>query len=76
MSDHFDWLHEIAHSPGPPPGRRRESRSAVDSIFTILCGRDDETIPAGERLPRPLIDMHWVKWLGEDSVEFHLPPAR
>jgi hypothetical protein len=26
----------------------------VNSIFTILCGPDDETIPAGDRLLRPL----------------------
>ena len=48
----------------------------VNSIFTILCGPDDETIPAGDQLLRPLFGMHRVEWPGEDSIEFHLPPGR
>ena len=52
------------------------STRTVSSIFTILCGPDDETIPAGDRLLRPLFGMHRVEWPGEDSVEFHLPPGK
>ena len=48
----------------------------VNSIFTILCGPDDEAEPAGDRLLRPLFGMHRVEWPGEDSVEFHLPPGK
>src|SRR5262249_38046633 len=48
----------------------------VNSIFTILCGPDDETIPAGNRLLRPLFGMHRVQWPDEDSVEFHLPQGK
>jgi SAM-dependent methyltransferase len=48
----------------------------VNSIFTILCGPDDETVPAGDELLRPLFGMHRVEWPGEDSVEFHLPQGK
>jgi SAM-dependent methyltransferase len=48
----------------------------VNSVLSILCGFDDETIPAGERLLRPQFGMHRVEWEGDPSVEFHLPPGK
>jgi hypothetical protein len=48
----------------------------VNSILTILCGPDDEMIPVGDALLRPLFGMHPVEWPGEDPVEFHLPPGK
>jgi SAM-dependent methyltransferase len=48
----------------------------VNSVLSILCGFDDETIPAGDRLLRPQFGMHRVEWEGEESIEFHLPPGK
>jgi SAM-dependent methyltransferase len=70
--DPYRWIPEAARLLRP----RGELVFLVNSIFTILCGPDDETVPAGDRLLRPLFGMHRVEWPGEDSVEFHLPPGR
>ncbi|HWH20139.1 MAG TPA: class I SAM-dependent methyltransferase [Solirubrobacterales bacterium] len=70
--DPYAWIPEAARLLRPGG----ELVFLVNSIFTILCGPDDETVPAGERLLRPLFGMHRVEWPGEDSVEFHLPPGR
>jgi Replication-relaxation len=32
----FDWFHEIAHSVGPPPGRRAPEQLIADAILTYL----------------------------------------
>jgi SAM-dependent methyltransferase len=70
--DPYRWIPEAARllRPGGEPV------FLVNSIFTILCGHDDDTIPAGDELLRPLFGMHRVEWVGEDSVEFHLPPGK
>jgi SAM-dependent methyltransferase len=70
--DPYAWIPEAARLLRPGG----ELVFMVNSIFTILCGHDDETIPAGDRLLRPLFGMHRVEWPGEDSVEFHLPPGK
>jgi SAM-dependent methyltransferase len=70
--DPYAWIPEAARLLRPGG----ELVFLVHSIFTILCGPDDETIPAGDRLLRPLFGMHRVEWPGEDSVEFHLPPGK
>jgi SAM-dependent methyltransferase len=70
--DPYAWIPEAARLLRPGG----ELVFMVNSIFTILCGHDDETIPAGDRLLRPLFGMHRVEWEGEDSVEFHLPPGK
>jgi SAM-dependent methyltransferase len=70
--DPYAWIPEAARLLRPGG----ELVFLCNSIFTILCGHDDETIPAGDRLLRPLFGMHRVEWGGEDSVEFHLPPGR
>ena len=70
--DPYAWIPEAARLLRPGG----ELVFLCNSIFTILCGPDDETIPAGDRLLRPLFGMHRVDWPGEDSVEFHLPPGK
>lgn len=70
--DPYAWIPEAARLLRPGG----ELVFLVGSILTILCGPDDETIPAGDRLLRPLFGMHRVEWPGEDSVEFHLPPGK
>jgi SAM-dependent methyltransferase len=70
--DPYAWIPEAARLLRPGG----ELVFLCNSIFTILCGPDDETVPAGEKLLRPLFGMHRVEWPGEDSVEFHLPPGR
>ncbi len=70
--DPYAWIPEAARLLRPGG----ELVFMVGSIFTILCGPDDETVPVGDRLLRPLFGMHRVEWPGEDSVEFHLPPGK
>jgi SAM-dependent methyltransferase len=70
--DPYAWIPEAARLLRPGG----ELVFMVNSIFTILCGPDEESIPVGERLLRPLFGMHRVEWPGEDSVEFHLPPGK
>ena len=70
--DPYLWIPEAARLLRPGG----ELVFLVNSVFTILCGNDDESIPAGEELLRPLFGMHRVEWPGEDSVEFHLPPGK
>jgi SAM-dependent methyltransferase len=70
--DPYAWIPEAARLLRPGG----ELVFLCNSIFTILCGPDDETIPAGDRLLRPLFGMHRVEWPGEVSVEFHLPPGK
>jgi SAM-dependent methyltransferase len=70
--DPYAWIPEAARLLRPGG----ELVFLVNSIFTILCGPDDETEPAGDRLLRPLFGMHRVEWPGEDSVEFHQPPGK
>src|ERR1700744_5948740 len=86
--DPYAWIPEAGRPLPPrgaarfPPGPARLLRPGGElvflagSIFTILCGPDDETIPAGDQLLRPLFGMHRVEWPGEASVEFHLPPGK
>ena len=70
--DPYAWIPEAARLLRPGG----ELVFMVGSIFTILCGPDDETVPVGDRLLRPLFGMHRVEWPGEASVEFHLPPGK
>jgi len=70
--DPYAWIPEAARLLRPGG----ELVFLVNSIFTILCGPDDEDEPASDQLLRPLFGMHRVEWPGEDSVEFHLPPGK
>jgi SAM-dependent methyltransferase len=70
--DPYAWIPEAARLLRPGG----ELVFLCNSIFTILCGPDDEKIPAGDQLLRPLFGLHRVEWPGEDSVEFHLPPGK
>src|ERR1700743_3889703 len=51
--DPYAWIPEAARLLRPGG----ELVFMVNSIFTILCGHDDETIPAGDSLLRPLFGM-------------------
>ncbi|HEY0279776.1 MAG TPA: class I SAM-dependent methyltransferase [Solirubrobacterales bacterium] len=70
--DPYAWIPEAARLLRPGG----ELVFLCNSTFTILCGPDDETIPAGHQLLRPLFGMHRVEWPDDDSVEFHLPPGK
>jgi SAM-dependent methyltransferase len=70
--DPYAWIPEAARLLRPGG----ELVFLCNSIFTILCGPDDESIPAGHQLLRPLFGMHRVEWPDDDSVEFHLPPGK
>src|SRR6201996_1089044 len=70
--DPFAWIPEAARLLRPGG----ELVFLVNSVLSILCGPDDETIPAGDELLRPLFGMHRVEWPGEPFVEFHLPPGK
>jgi SAM-dependent methyltransferase len=70
--DPYSWIPEAARLLRPGG----ELVFLCNSIFTIICGHDDETIPATDEMLRPLFGMHRVEWPGEDSVEFHLPPGK
>jgi len=37
----FDWLHEIAHSLGPPPGRRMGEQLISDAVLTYQLAEGD-----------------------------------
>lgn len=37
----FDWFHEIAHSLGPPPGRRMPEQLISDAVLTYQLGEGD-----------------------------------
>ena len=70
--DPYAWIPEAARLLRPGG----ELVFLVNSILSILCGPDDETIPAGDELLRPLFGMHRVEWPDDDSVEFHLPQGK
>jgi len=36
----FDWFHEIAHSLGPPPGRRAPEQLISDAVLTYQLGEE------------------------------------
>lgn len=67
--DPFRWIPEASRLLRPGG----ELIFLVNSVFVILCGPDDETVPAGDRLLRPYFGMHRFEWPGDDSVDFHLP---
>lgn len=37
----FDWLHEVAHSLGPPPGRRMPEQLIADAVLTYQLAEGD-----------------------------------
>ncbi len=39
----FDWLHEVAHSLGPPPGRRTSEQLIADAVLTYQAERGGST---------------------------------
>jgi SAM-dependent methyltransferase len=70
--DPYRWIPEAARLLRPGG----ELVFLVNSILAVLCGFDDDSIPAGDELLRPLFGMHRVEWVSEDSVEFHLPQGK
>ncbi|HEX5609030.1 MAG TPA: class I SAM-dependent methyltransferase [Solirubrobacterales bacterium] len=67
--DPYKWIPEAARLLRPGG----QLVFLVNSVFSMLCMPDDESLPAGERLLRPYFGMHRVEWPDDDSVEFHLP---
>jgi hypothetical protein len=39
----FDWLHEVAHSLGPPPGRRTPEQLIADAVLTYQLSEGDSS---------------------------------
>jgi len=39
----FDWLHEVAHSLGPPPGRRTPEQLIADAVLTYQLAEGDDS---------------------------------
>ena len=39
----FDWFHEVAHSLGPPPGRRMPEQLIADAVLTYQLAEADGT---------------------------------
>ena len=70
--DPYRWIPEAARLLRPGG----ELVFLVNSVLSILCGPDDETVPAGDTLLRPLFGLHRVEWPDDESVEFHLPPGK
>ena len=66
--DPYRWIPEAARLLRPGG----ELVFLVNSVFTMLCGPDDEDEPATERMIRPYFGMHRYEW-PDGSVEFHLP---
>jgi SAM-dependent methyltransferase len=66
--DPFRWIPEASRLLRPGG----ELVFLVNSVFTMLCGPDDETEPATDRMIRPYFGMHRYNW-PDGSVEFHLP---
>jgi len=66
--DPYRWIPEAARLLRPGG----ELVFLVNSVFTMLCGPDDEKEPATERMIRPYFGMHRYEW-PDGSVEFHLP---
>jgi ubiquinone/menaquinone biosynthesis C-methylase UbiE len=66
--DPYRWIPEASRLLRPGG----ELVFLVNSVFTMLCGPDDESEPATDRMIRPYFGMHRYEW-PDGSVEFHLP---
>lgn len=69
--DPYRWIPEASRLLRPGG----ELVFLVNSVFTMLCGPDDENEPATERMIRPYFGMHRYEW-PDGSVEFHLPHGK
>lgn len=69
--DPYRWIPEASRLLRPGG----ELVFLVNSVFTMLCGPDDESEPATERMIRPYFGMHRYEW-PDGSVEFHLPHGK
>jgi SAM-dependent methyltransferase len=70
--DPYLWIPEAARLLRPGG----ELVFLVGSTLAILCGPDEEDVPAGDELLRPLFGMHRIEWPDDESVEFHLPAGK
>ena len=66
--DPYAWIPEAARLLRPGG----QLIFLVNSVQLILTVPDQEDLPATERLLRPYFGMHRFRWLGADSVEFHI----
>jgi len=66
--DPYRWIPEASRLLRPGG----ELVFLVNSVFTMLCGPDDENEPATDRMLRPYFGMHRFEW-ADGTIEFHLP---
>ncbi|HYQ77813.1 MAG TPA: class I SAM-dependent methyltransferase [Solirubrobacterales bacterium] len=66
--DPYRWIPEASRLLRPGG----ELVFLVNSVFTMLCGPDDENEPATDRMIRPYFGMRRYEW-PDGSVEIHLP---
>lgn len=69
--DPYRWIPEASRLLRPGG----ELVFLVNSVFTMLCGPDDEDEPATDRMIRPYFGMRRYEW-PDGSVEFHLPHGK
>jgi SAM-dependent methyltransferase len=67
-SDPHRWIPEAARVLRPGG----ELTFLGNGLILMLCAQDDERVPAGDRLLRPLRDIHRVEWPDTTAVEFHI----
>ena len=70
--DPYLWIPEAARLLRPGG----ELVFLVGSTLALLCCPDEEDVPAGDELLRPLFGMHRIEWSDDESVEFHLPTGK
>jgi SAM-dependent methyltransferase len=67
-SDPYRWIPEAARVLRPGG----ELTVLGNAPLLVLCADDDENVPAGDRLRRPMRGLHRVEWPDTSAVEFHL----
>jgi SAM-dependent methyltransferase len=68
-ADPYRWVPEAARLLRPGG----ELIFLVNGLIFMLAVPDEEDVPAGDRLLRPMFGLHRMEWPDDPSVEFHLP---
>ncbi len=68
-ADPYKWVPEAARLLRPGG----ELVFLTNGLIFMLAVPDEEDVPAGDRLLRPMFGMHRMEWPDDPSVEFHLP---